>query len=225
MFGLSFSKEIIEYSNLIKKKDELIKNEETIMKMKKSFDSIYGELGQFNGFIFELFVGSFVSQHFDAGYVYYNIKKTIKLNSGEKKSAETDVLFETRNDIYCIECKNVRRLDDDEIDKWIDKRIPVFNNYFKSVGNKKKIHHYLWVTGNISPTGLARLNDMSSRSKKFEVAYKHASELFDYIKGKDAEYAKLYKEYDFLHKKAPKESSDSLFCFLNDYTDDSDIVF
>ena len=227
MFGLSFSKEIIEYSSLIKKKTEIIKRKDKVIEMKKSFDSVYGDLGRFSGFIFELFVGSFVSTHLGPGYVKYNVVKNIvvkdKKNGSEKKVfAETDVMYFANDRLYCIECKNVKNLSDEEVSRWIDNRIPIFNKALKNEGNTMKIHHYLWVTGDISDKSKDLIMDLSRKNKKIEIKFLCSKELYDYIELHSREYAKLYCDYGFLHRKKKNVDSAPFVDFLDLFGDDNE---
>ncbi|WP_318490414.1 hypothetical protein [Photobacterium leiognathi] len=201
MFGKSFSDELAIYSSLIKGKEKLIRDRDNIIAMRDTFNKVYGSLGQFKGFIFELFVGAFVDFDIGNGFVSYNVTKNVFFHNGEKKSAETDVMYETKNSIYLIECKNVKKLSDSEVDLWLDQRIPRFNKYYKDNGINKKIFHYLWVTGDISDCSKDRIIFESSKTKKSKIEFKSSVELFNHIRDTDKDFSKLYVDYGFKHQK------------------------
>lgn len=200
MFGKSFSDELVIYSSLIKEKEKIIRDRDKIIAMSDTFNKIYGSLGQFKGFIFELFVGAFIDFEIGNGLISYNVTKSVKFHDGEKKNAETDVIYETKNAIYLIECKNVKTLSDSEVDRWLDKRIPIFNKYYKDNDNNKKIFHYLWVTGDISDSSKERITFMSSKTKKSIIDFKSSVELFSHIRDVDKDFSKLYIDYGFRHQ-------------------------
>ncbi|WP_244581725.1 nuclease-related domain-containing protein, partial [Escherichia coli] len=121
--------------------------------MVKDLESVSGENGNLRGYVFELFVSSQISNFYGLGNIYIN--REYKING---KHAEADVVLVSSDDIYIIECKNVKVLPSTELTRWIKERVPIINSYYK-INNleKKNIHHYLWVTGNDYYKDLKRL--------------------------------------------------------------------
>ncbi|WP_430996845.1 NERD domain-containing protein, partial [Klebsiella pneumoniae] len=63
------------------------------------------ENGNLRGYIFELFVSSQISNFYGLVNIYIN--REYKING---KHAEADVVLGSSDDIYIIECKNVKVL-------------------------------------------------------------------------------------------------------------------
>ncbi|MCZ6274695.1 NERD domain-containing protein, partial [Escherichia coli] len=105
--------------------------------------------------------------------------KEYKING---KHAEADVVLETNDDIYIVECKNVKTLPSMEVSLWMKTRVPIINSYYKSNNpDNKNIHHRLWVTGNIYPKDINRLDEFKCNNKKIDVDYLFGQSLDDFF--------------------------------------------
>ncbi|MBJ2484844.1 NERD domain-containing protein, partial [Salmonella enterica subsp. enterica serovar London] len=136
-----------------------------------------GENGNLRGYVFELFVSSQISNFYGLGNIYIN--REYKING---KHAEADVVLESSDDIYIIECKNVKVLPSTELTRWMKERVPIINSYYK-INNleKKNIHHYLWVTGNVYNKDLKRLDSFKNNNKNIDVDYLFGEHLDDFF--------------------------------------------
>lgn len=107
-------------------------------------------------------------------------------SQGDK--AEADITS-IRDDIsICfIECKAIKRestLDDEQVDRWLDVRIPRLLNYCKSHTDYKHLKKTfeLWVTGNLSENSNHRINDFISKNPKTKITIKKPRELLKDVK-------------------------------------------
>ncbi|WP_270583574.1 hypothetical protein [Enterobacter roggenkampii] len=107
-------------------------------------------------------------------------------SQGDK--AEADITS-IRDDISIsfIECKAIKRestLDDEQVDRWLDIRIPRLLNYCKSHTDYKhlKKSFELWVTGDLSEKAKLRINDFISKHPKNNIIIKKPRELLKDVK-------------------------------------------
>lgn len=102
-------------------------------------------------------------------------------SQGDK--AEADITS-IRDDISIsfIECKAIKRdstLDDAQVDRWLDIRIPRLLNYCKSHTDYKhlKKSFELWVTGDLSEKSNLRINNFIGKNPKNKIIIKKPNEL------------------------------------------------
>ena len=102
--------------------------------------------------------------------------------------AESDVTSISHDmEISFIECKGIKRgslLDESEVDKWLDKRIPTLLSYCKThpdyVNIKKKFE--LWVTGDLSEESRNKIKTFDEKSKNYSIEIKGPVELYNMVK-------------------------------------------
>ncbi|MEJ8910174.1 NERD domain-containing protein [Escherichia coli] len=110
------------------------KHPDELLQMVKDLESVSGENGNLRGYVFELFVSSQISNFYGLGNIYIN--REYKING---KHAEADVVLESSDDIYIIECKNVKVLPSTELTRWMKERVPIINSYYKINNLEKRI--------------------------------------------------------------------------------------
>lgn len=179
-FGNKVDESLTKLSMVIKGYLSIEKNPDELLQMVKDLESISGENGNLRGYIFELFVSSQISKFYGHGNV--SINREYKVNG---KHAEADVVLESGDDIYIVECKNVKTLPSTEVTKWMRERVSTINSYYK-VNNPegKAIHHYLWVTGNIYNKDLKRLDVFKDNNKRVDIDYLFGESLDDFFHSK-----------------------------------------
>ncbi len=110
-----------------------------------------------------------------------------------------------------MECKAIKRdttLDDEEVDRWLDVRLPRLINYCNSHPDYKdlKKSFELWVSGEISEKSTLRINEYKKRSSKIKIKLKKPPELLNEVKETgDKSLKNLLFSY-FLKKSKQKES-------------------
>lgn len=107
-------------------------------------------------------------------------------SQGDK--AEADITS-IRDDISIsfIECKAIKRestLDDEQVDRWLDVRIPRLLNYCKSHTDYKhlKKSFELWVTGDLSENSNLRITEFITKHPKIKIIIKKPRELLKDVK-------------------------------------------
>ncbi|EKJ2260529.1 NERD domain-containing protein [Escherichia coli] len=176
-FGNKVDESLARLSKVIQGTLSIERHPDELLQMVKDLESISGENGNLRGYIFELFVSSQICNLYDYGNV--RINKEYKING---KHAEADVVLETNDDIYIVECKNVKTLPSMEVSLWMKTRVPIINSYYKSNNpDNKNIHHRLWVTGNIYPKDINRLDEFKCNNEKIDVDYLFGQSLDDFF--------------------------------------------
>lgn len=176
-FGNKVDESLTRLSRVVQGSLSIEKHPDELLQMVKDLEFVSGENGNLRGYIFELFVSSQISNFYGLGNIYIN--REYKING---KHAEADVVLESSDDIYIIECKNVKVLPSTELTRWMKERVPIINSYYK-INNlgKKNIHHYLWVTGNVYSKDLKRLDSFKNNNKNIDVDYLFGEHLDDFF--------------------------------------------
>lgn len=193
-FGCKLDACLVNFANIISDVSSIDKDPDELINMVDEFDNLLGENNNLRGSVFELFVTSQIERIFGKGLSSTN--EIYKSSAGE---AEVDVVFDSFKDMYFIECKNVSLLDSKEVTDWIRKRIPRVNkseqiSMILRSGNGKKIHHHLWVTGDVKASDINKINKFSADCKKFEVKCFFGDSLEMFFKDSDRGVFDLYKK-------------------------------
>ncbi|MBA0205824.1 NERD domain-containing protein [Pectobacterium aroidearum] len=176
-FGNKVDESLTKLSRVVKGSLSIEKHPEELLQMVKDLESVSGENSNLRGYIFELFVSSQISNFYGSGNVYIN-----REYRASGKHAEADVVLESSDDIYIIECKNVKLLSSAEVTRWMKERVPTINCFYKENNpERKNIHHYLWVTGNVYDKDLKRLASFKDNNKKIDVDYLFGKSLDDFF--------------------------------------------
>lgn len=176
-FGNKVDESLSKLSDVVKGTLSIEKHPSELLKIVQDFESISGENGNLRGYIFELFVSSQAVTLLGHGNI--SINKEYNINGSR---AEGDVVLEGNDDIYIIECKNVTMLPSPEVTRWIKKRIPTINAYYKENNPEgKRIHHYMWVTGMVNKKDINRLELFKCNNKKKDIDFLFGEGLDDYF--------------------------------------------
>lgn len=128
------------------------------------FDLLFSSLGRFGaaagrlrGALFEFFAAALLREE---GWHEIVINKVYR--EGGKDLAEVDVRARFGDEILFVECKGITPgtvLDDDEVEKWLDKRIPAVASRARQ--NEEyancKLKFELWTTGELSANARAMI--------------------------------------------------------------------
>lgn len=176
-FGNKVDESLNRLSAVVKGSLSIEKHPNELLKIVQDLESISGENGNLRGYIFELFVSSQAITLLGSGNV--TINKEYNINGSR---AEGDVILEGSDDIYIIECKNVTMLPSPEVTRWIKKRIPIINSYYKENNPEgKSIHHYMWVTGMMNKNDIKRLESFKAVNKKKDIDFLFGKGLDDFF--------------------------------------------
>lgn len=179
-----------------------------INKLTKELNERNGITQNLRGRLFEFICAEIKKKNETSSRIF--IGKEFTTAQGEK--AESDVTS-IRDDVSIsfVECKAIKRdttLDDEQVDRWLDVRIPRLINYCKSHPDYKhlKKSFELWVTGEISEKSTLRINEYIKRSSKIKIIVKKPSDLLNEVKETgDKSLKNLLFSY-FLKKSKQKES-------------------
>ena len=125
-----------------------------------------GAVGTLRGALFEYIVADVVRQLEPPADITMNRI----YREGGKDVAEVDVLVIVKNRyIRFIECKGLlpgNQLSDEEVEKWLNKRIPVVRAQILKDNVLSKLEHRfeLWVTGDLSAAAKAMIEDAQNRA-------------------------------------------------------------
>ena len=202
-------------------------NSESFEQILKAFEGVRGTYGNVKGTLFEFLCMEIINKTLRPTYIERS--RTIKTDLGK---SEIDIYSEIVNkERLYIECKGLRTesfIDDHEIEKWVNERIP---NVLKNIKDEKidkgkiKIKFELWITCNISESANIKIAQANS-SKKYEVSIKNR----DDIRGmaKETGDVEILRTYDtiFLDKKGRYEIETPSVDLSNiDFSDNDEIPF
>ncbi|WP_448108849.1 hypothetical protein [Pseudomonas azerbaijanoccidentalis] len=158
---------------------------ETLEKLFAGLIKFEGAIGNLRGTLFEYFVADVLERTRSP----IRTRLNEKIRSPEGEDSETDVIIETHGKTYFIECKGhapYSTVSDEEITRWLTKRIPITYKYCLNHHDWKhtSIHFELWTTGKISEQSLAAIDKISSSVKpsRYTIAVKYAYEISEEVK-------------------------------------------
>lgn len=168
----------VEVASALKSLCATLTDTARLSKDPKNLDKIFNELSRIEGAastlrgsLFE-FVVAQIAAHTYFGYTQ-DTNRIVK--DGIGSAAEIDVLAERPgHEVIFIECKGVHplnTLDDAEIVKWLDKRIPVIRGFVKqnSDWHKLKQAYELWTNGKISDSGKLLVEAARAKHPKLKI--------------------------------------------------------
>jgi hypothetical protein len=120
--------------------------------------------------------------------------------------AEIDVLAQrTNHEVVFIECKGIHpisTLSDDEVVKWLDKRIPVIRGFVKTHSEWASIRHRfeLWTSGKLSENAIAMVKAAQAKSPKLDIQIREAEYVLAQASASnDAGLLKTYRQHFVTH--------------------------
>lgn len=145
---------------------------------------IEGAVGNLRGVLFEYFSANVVEKAFRTDSIKLN--QICKTSDG--KSAESDIIA-VLNDgkVFFVECKGHQpngTVSDEEIQKWLNTRIPTLRAYALRHPDwkDKRLSFAIWTTGKFSDHSLALLALAESKTIKYEISHLDAEGLLPVIK-------------------------------------------
>ncbi|MHB2250567.1 hypothetical protein ACX64O_27390 [Pseudomonas fitomaticsae] len=156
---------------------------DTLEKLFAGLQKFEGATSNLRGTLFEYFVADVVGR----------TRHTVRVRLNEKirnpggQESETDVLVESYNKTYFIECKGFAPyalISEEEITRWLTARIPNIFKYSLTHHDWKhtSIHFELWATGRISDKSRAEVEKIASSVKKYTVSVKFASDIREEVR-------------------------------------------
>jgi len=104
-----------------------------------------------------------------------------------------------------IECKGVHPLgnvDDAEVSKWLDKRIPVLREVAKHHSEWEYLpqRFEIWSSGNFTPEALLLISNRNSETDKYEIVARNSDYVFEQVMAShDAGLIRTYEQHFINH--------------------------
>lgn len=172
---------------------------------REKLDAVFSTLGRvegaantLRGSLFEYIAAEIAQEHF--------LRPVIALNKHVRSSigaaAEIDVFVTVGQDeIVFIECKGHKpsgTVDDAEVRKWLDNRIPVLRDWVKrqeDLRARPQIFE-LWTNARLTDASIMLITEANERSSRYQIEHKCGEELLAIIeKSKNDALLKTYKQH------------------------------
>lgn len=181
---------------------QLTQNPGALDKIFKDLSRIEGAASTLRGSLFEFAVAQIARSTF-LGYSQ-EVNKIVRDSIGSV--AEIDILAQRPNhEVVFIECKGIHpisTLSDDEVEKWLDKRIPVIRGFVKTHSEWSSIHKRfeLWTSGKFSENAIAMVEAAQAKSPKLDIQLRDANYvLAQAMASKEAGLLKTYRQHFVTH--------------------------
>ncbi len=148
----------------------------------KTLSKIEGSAGNLRGALFELFSAELARTAF---YADIDLNMICKIDN---ESAETDVVATVKNKcVYFIECKGYKPtsfISDDEVIRWLTKRIPIVRKWAM---NERQftgltMNFELWITGKLDEDTNNKIIKAQQATKKYKIIVRNSDDILELLK-------------------------------------------
>ena len=188
----------------------LTQNPDALDKIFNDLSRIEGAASTLRGSLFEFAVAQ-ISRSTFPGYAQ-EMNRIVKDSIGAE--AEVDVLVQRpHHEVVFIECKGIHpisTLSDAEVEKWLDKRIPVIRGFVKAHSEWASIaqRFELWTSGKFSETAIEMVNAAQAKSPNLSIQLRDADYvLAQALASKEAGLLKTYRQHFVTHPMQEIEES------------------
>ncbi|WP_342623667.1 hypothetical protein [Pseudomonas alkylphenolica] len=202
LFGHDVALALKNLCNVLNDTAKLTESPAALDKVFNDLSRIEGASYSLRGSLFEFAVAQIARSTF-AGYDQ-EMNRIVKDVMG--KQAEIDVLAVRKNhEVIFIECKGIHpasTLDDKEVIKWLDKRIPVLRGAAKIHSDWSTLtqRYELWTSGRFSEEAIALVNARQEESSKLVIQLRDAEYVLAEAKAsKEAGLLKTYEQHFVKH--------------------------
>ncbi|WP_339547221.1 hypothetical protein [Pseudomonas sp. RA_35y_Pfl2_P32] len=202
LFGHDVALALKNLCNVLNDTAKLIESPAALDKVFNDLSRIEGASYSLRGSLFEFAVAQIARSTF-AGYDQ-EMNRIVKDVMG--KQAEIDVLAVRKNhEVIFIECKGIHpasTLDDKEVIKWLDKRIPVLRGAAKIHSDWATLtqRYELWTSGRFSEEAIALVSARQEESSKLVIQIRDAEYVLAEAKAsKEAGLLKTYEQHFVRH--------------------------
>lgn len=202
LFGLEVARALKSLCSLLENTAKHLDSPESLDQVFNVLSRIEGAGSTLRGSLFEFAVAHIAKSTFPGGDLEVNRK--VKDSLG--RQAEIDVLVVRRHrDVVFIECKGVHPLgnvDDAEVAKWLDKRIPVLREVAKhhSEWGYLPQRFEIWSSGNFTPEALLLISNRNLETDKYEIVARNADYVFEQVMAShDAGLIRTYEQHFINH--------------------------
>ncbi len=195
IFGKDVAQAIRELSEILKTTAKKIDDFEKLNYIFSSLTKIEGAASTLRGCLFE-YISAAIARHY---YSTDNIQisKIVKDSNGNE--AEIDVFVISRGGVLTIvECKGHKPMgyvDEKEVEKWIQKRIPTIRGYIKNHPDYYRCeqHYEIWTNGRLTVNSKSYIAAEQQKTDKYNISFREGDDMEKIAK--DSRDAGLYKSY------------------------------
>ncbi|WAF98057.1 hypothetical protein NRZ31_16825 [Aeromonas dhakensis] len=202
LFGEEVAEVLISVSKLFINTANLMTSHESIDRIFNSLSRVEGAASTLRGCLFEFMVAQIANNYYP-GYEQ-EMNRIVSDSLGRK--AEIDVLaVSKKHEIVFIECKGMSPLtnvDDSEVEKWINERIPVINSFIKTHSEWSRLPYRfeLWTSGKITEQAKALIDNKNTETSKYTINFLDGDELLKLVhESNDSGLIKSYKQHFINH--------------------------
>lgn len=202
LFGRDVAQALKSLCAVLTDTAKLTQNPDALDKIFNDLSRIEGAASTLRGSLFEFAVAQIARSTF-LGYSQ-EMNRIVKDSIGAE--AEIDVLAQRPNhEVVFIECKGIHpisTLGDDEVEKWLSKRIPVIRGFVKTHSEWASTPHRfeLWNSGKFSEAAIALVNAAQAKNPKLDIQIRDADYvLAQAVASKDVGLLKAYKQHFVTH--------------------------
>ena len=202
LFGLDVALALKELCSVLRDTAKLTQNPDALDKIFCDLSRIEGAASTLRGSLFEFAVAQIVRSTF-LGY-QQEMNRIVRDSIGSK--AEIDILAQRPNhEVVFIECKGIHpisTLGDEEVERWITKRIPVIRGFLKTHSEWTHLtqRFELWSSGKFSENAIAMVTAAQAKNPKFKIHLRDADYvLAQAMASKEAGLLKTYQQHFVTH--------------------------
>lgn len=159
---------------------ESARDPEKLDKLFQTLVKIEGAAGTLRGCLFE-YVGAEIAREFYKPMDIILNHKVLSQNTGAR--AEIDVLVRVdRKNLVFIECKGHKpngTVDEAEVEKWLNKRLPTLRDYVKAHSEYKEcvLSFELWTNASLTEASKALIAERQSLTDRYQLVFREGLEL------------------------------------------------
>lgn len=179
LFGTEVAKALKSLCKVLIDTAALLKSPEKLETIFNTLSRIEGAAATLRGSLFEFAVAQIVKTTFPGCEIEVNRR----VKDGLGRAAEIDVLAYRKNkDVVFIECKGTHPLgnvDNEEVRKWLDDRIPVLRDVAKHHSEWSNLHQHfeIWTSGQFTPEAISMIEERMQQTSRYTLGYRAARDV------------------------------------------------
>ena len=182
LFGAEVAKSLTQLADVLIHAAKVSIKPEIFDELFQRLSRIEGAAINLRGALFEYLVAELVRQSISQNIT---LNKIYRDETGAE--AEVDVLAVNAKEVYFIECKGYQpfgTIDDNDVERWLKKRIPLIRKQALAHPDYKsnKMYFEFWTTGKLSETAIAMVQNAKDNTKKYTIEYRDAAAVYSYAK-------------------------------------------
>nr|WP_312230058.1 hypothetical protein [Pseudomonas sp.] len=186
LLGTEVAQALAKLAQTLTSTAESARDPEKLDKLFETLVKIEGAASTLRGCLFEYVGAEIAREHYRPMYVWLN-REIVSSSTGAR--AEIDVLVEVdRKNLVFIECKGHRpngTVDEAEVEKWLNKRLPTMREFVKehSVYKDCAQSYELWTNASLTQASKDLIAARQATTDKFQLRYREGLELLSMVEG------------------------------------------